>query len=642
MRTGNNITRNNITRNNINRKSGSGFMTVIAILFACFFITGCSDNDDYIIRTFKLTILQTSDMHNRASGLGPFLDYTPGTTGDDTVTGGYARLATMIKEIRDEQSEEDVPVLLVDSGDFFMGTVYDIASDDPVTLKFFTMLDYDAVTLGNHEFDWGPDGLFGLINAGITNGFDIPVVATNMITSDADSADDGLETLTQNGTIVTKKVIEVAAGFKVGILGINGQDSDDKAPNAAPVTFNHDYDFIQGKVDDLRNNDDVQLVIILSHSGIYNDGTGEDNDLANNVSGIDIIASGHEHTATQTAYETGDSDTIIFSPGYFGQWLSRLDLTYNATTGTIQDYTFSLVEIDDSIAGDTAITAIVDSSHTEINTALSGVGVNVDTPVSKIDFSLNKAGASETGIGNLTSDAIRYSAENNKALNDNISYDVGVVAGGVIRGNLTPGSTGILPFADIYGILPLGYSPYDSQALPGYPLMSIYVTAPEIRNVCEIAQVAPSFLGSDYYINVSGIRYDFDTSASLFSGVNAVYLCPVADTYSTTTGPALDLSDTVTLYHAVVDLYALQMMGFATSLGLTVEPKDKNGVILTSADFINQRIDSSANAGVQELKEWMGFMDFLNDKFPAGGSGISETIYGESGTSMGRANIITP
>ncbi|MBT3311333.1 MAG: hypothetical protein HN737_06330 [Desulfobacterales bacterium] len=630
------------TRNDIIRKSDSGIITVIALLFVCFFIAGCSDNDDYSIRTFKLTILQTSDIHNRAGGLGPFLDYTPDTTGDDTVTGGYARLATMIKEIRNEQSGNGVSVLLFDSGDFFMGTVYDIANADPVTLQFFEMLDYDAVTLGNHEFDWGPEGLSGLLNAGITNGFDIPVVATNMITSDADAEDDGLETLVQNGTIVTKKVIEVAAGFKVGILGINGVDSDNKGPNAAPVTFNHQYDFIQGKVDDLRNNDGVQIVIVLSHSGIYSDGTGADDDLANNVSGIDIIASGHEHTATQAAYEAGDSDTIIFSPGWFGQWLSRLDLTYNATTGTIQGYTFSLVEIDDSISGDTDVTAMVESSHSEINTALSSIGMEVDTPVSRIDFNLNKGGASETGIGNLTADAIRYSAENLKTLNDGISYDVGVVASGVIRSNLVPGSTGVLPFADIYSVLSMSYEPPTSESLSGLPLISIYVTAPEIRNVCEIAQVAPGFLNSDYYINFSGIRYDFDSSAALLSGVTAVYLCPTNDIYSTVTGPLLDLSDNVTLYHAVVDIYALQMMGFATLLGLPVEPKDMFGNIIDSADFMNHRIDSSSEAGLQELLEWMGLLNFLDDNFPAVGSGISEVIYGESGTAMGRANIISP
>jgi hypothetical protein len=81
---------------------------------------------------------------------------------------------------------------------------------------------------------------------------------------------------------------------------------------------------------------------------------------------------------------------------------------------------------------------------------------------------------------------------------------------------------------------------------------------------------------------------------------------------------------------------------FKKNYALVTDSKDKDGNILSSADFINQRIDSSSDAGVQELKEWMGFLNFLNDKFPAGGSGISEAIYGESGTAMGRANIITP
>jgi hypothetical protein len=104
----------------------------------------------------------------------------------------------------------------------------------------------------------------------------------------------------------------------------------------------------------------------------------------------------------------------------------------------------------------------------------------------------------------------------------------------------------------------------------------------------------------------------------------------------------LDLSDNVTLYHAVVDIYALQMMSFATALGLPVEPKDMFGSIINSADFMDHRIDSSSEAGLQELLEWMGLLNFLDDNFPAGGSGISEAVYGDTGTAMGRANIINP
>ena len=116
-------------------------------------LTGCDSltSDD----TVTFTLLQTSDMHSHAGGFGPSLDYTPEDNSDnDSVLGGYTRIASIIAAVRNEQEEEGNPVVVVDSGDFFMGTVYDMAITNPISLKFFQMVGYDAITLGNHEFDW--------------------------------------------------------------------------------------------------------------------------------------------------------------------------------------------------------------------------------------------------------------------------------------------------------------------------------------------------------------------------------------------------------------------------------------------------------------------------------------------------------
>ena len=226
------------------------------------------DGDD---DTVIFTILQTSDLHHHSSGYGPFLDYTPlDTTDNDGVLGGYSRLATIIGQIRAEQAEKDVPVMLFDSGDFLMGTTYDLTVDNPIGFQFFNLMDYDAITLGNHEFDWSQAGLAMLLqNAIVEGGFDVPIVATNTeIPGDAE-----LNYFRFTGNIVDKKSIELSNGLKVGILGLMGEDADDKAPVAPPVTFNHDYSFIQQNVDDLKNDDEAQVVIALSHTGVENDGS---------------------------------------------------------------------------------------------------------------------------------------------------------------------------------------------------------------------------------------------------------------------------------------------------------------------------------------------------------------------------------
>jgi len=163
------------------------------------------------------TILQTSDVHHHASGYGPFLDYTPlDTTDSDSVTGGYARLATLINRIRAEQADKGIPTLLFDSGDFTMGTVYDLSAADPISLKFISMMGYDAVTLGNHEFDWSPSGLAMMLANGAASGFNVAVVASNTLIPEGNP----LQAIKDAGLIVEKKVIEYPYGVKVGVLGI--------------------------------------------------------------------------------------------------------------------------------------------------------------------------------------------------------------------------------------------------------------------------------------------------------------------------------------------------------------------------------------------------------------------------------------
>lgn len=604
--------------------------------------------------TVLVTVLQTSDLHHHAVGYGPFLDYSPDTLNDDDVTGGYARIATVINQVRAEQAAKDVPVMLLDSGDFLMGTNYDLTAADPLAFKFFTMMEYDAVTLGNHEFDWSPAGLSMLLNNAFTNGFSTPVIATNMVTDGkTGTSDDGLEYFKGIGRISGKGVIELDNGLKVGLLGLMGEDADEKAPIAPPVTFNHDFDFIQSKVDELKNNDGAQLIVALSHSGVSSSGEGDDANLANGVDGIDLIASGHEHTATHEAFN--ESGTLIFSPGAYGRYVSRMDVAYSISQGRIVDSKFALIEIDDKIEGDPYIQGMIGLYNDGINAALAPLGVALDSPISQTDFSLTLRSLQESTLGNLIADANRTIATQAAAYSaDPTPFAFSVVPSGVIRHNIDPGKTGVITFADIYNTLPLGISPDQSQPLPGYPLMSVYLTAAEIRNVLEAGLTLAPQLGSDYYLNFSGVRVTYNiTMAPYLQGVSSVKLCGNAlpapygdqDFFCTSCDTELDLAGT-DLYRCVVDLYAMQMMHVITyaSYGmLPIVPKHADGSPINMgnpADYLLCRIDADpATSGVQELKEWMPLWKYLGNVF---GAGIPDTIYGSQGIAMGRITVPTP
>lgn len=610
-------------------------------ILICLFVyafTGCgNDSGSSGNDTISFTILQTSDVHHHATGYGPQSDYTPLDTGDsDSVLGGYARIAALVQGIRADAAAREETVLLFDSGDFTMGTIYDLTASDPAAFRFLDSLGYDAVTLGNHEFDWGIQGLSELVEAARQSGFEVPIVASNMITDPQDAGDDDIEALIAENVVVASKIIEISSEVQVGVLGVMGPDADSVAPLNEPVTFDQGYAFLQGKVDALRAGG-ADIVVLLSHSGVLADGTGEDVDIAENVTGIDIIASGHTHTATTAELIKGASNTIIFAPGEYGSYLSKLNIRFSKGQNKIIGHEFELLRVDDTVAGDESMQEMVLSYQSVIADALSALGVSADTVISKTGFDLEKRPIQETGFGDLVADAIRKAATDLDTAAD--PYDLSVIASGVIRDNIYRGKSGNILFSDVYNALPLGFSPY-GDAAPGYPMMSLYVNAAEIRNICEISASGAPLLGDDYYLNISGIRYDYNPSNALFAKVTAVYLCDPADVNTVTAGTALDLADETTLYHVAVNLYALEMMDLITSDDIQIIPKDQFGTPLSPSSY--PRIDISADAGVQELKEWMALNYFLGTFYPATGAGIPAPVYGDLGTALGRANDVTP
>jgi 5'-nucleotidase / UDP-sugar diphosphatase len=125
------------------------------------------------------TILHTNDMHSSFIGMGPSADYTPFVLNNDATLGGYARLAALIAK-RKESRQGQGPVLVLDAGDYSMGTAFAAATREiGGELKLMGMMGYDATTFGNHEFDLGPDGLGRSISVAAKTGRVPKMVASN-------------------------------------------------------------------------------------------------------------------------------------------------------------------------------------------------------------------------------------------------------------------------------------------------------------------------------------------------------------------------------------------------------------------------------------------------------------------------------
>lgn len=640
---------------------------VLLCLFAC-------SDDPYELKegqSVTFTLLQTTDVHHHVAGTGPSSLY--GDESFDTTLGGYSRLATAINEIRTENTAREIPTIVVDSGDYFMGTVYDLSlGQSPAALSFISAMDYDAVTIGNHELDYGPGALSGFFNLAVARGFDVPVVVSNMVTDDTDDADDGLAALFDDGVFEESLMLTLSNGLKVGIIGLLGKSAESDAAMKSPLTFVNDMNddeeiaWIQSRIDVLKA-EGAHVVIALSHSGITDpDGSpsGDDMALADAVTGIDIIASGHNHEVTGDVVT--ENGTRIICAGRYGENLAQLDVTVVIGSG-VDVATLSNHTMDSSVAlSDTIESYLVAPLETAINTFLTGAGlpeIHQIVATTDSDNMSIPASAGETGMGNLAADSVRYVAGGS-------AISLGLVANGVIRNGYDENQS--ISFSDLYNTLPLGMTPDTAnQTSPGYPLLLVYMDAASITSLCNLAALTiaasdETFMGylysvdneayqtllnfkSDYYLNISGLRFTYGSDYSVDTSSIALYdptdyPCQgVASTQLTSIGGAY--------IPCVLDLY-MAMMFLDTTLqrllsnaGLSITPyldgSGSDAMILSSENVMDARIDmDSTTDGVQEIKEWMALLDYVTDTTTGLASTIPDSFYGSTAIEIGNASRV--
>jgi 5'-nucleotidase/UDP-sugar diphosphatase len=141
----------------------------------------------------KIVILHTNDLHSRLNGYAPESEYSPLTIKDDSTTGGFARIATIIKN---EKEQNTGTTLVIDAGDFLMGTLFHYL--EPATgfqLRLMKEMDYDVACLGNHEFDFGTEKLAEIINSSVRAGEIPSLLLGNAVFDKNDTQDDSFEQL---------------------------------------------------------------------------------------------------------------------------------------------------------------------------------------------------------------------------------------------------------------------------------------------------------------------------------------------------------------------------------------------------------------------------------------------------------------
>ena len=555
--------------------------------------------------TSELVILHTNDLHSHLMGHGPNADYSPATTGDDTTLGGYARLAAQVKAER--TAAGTTPLLLLDGGDFLMGTAFPmLGTTKSVEMIEMGLMGYDAIVLGNHEFDWTPSALAGFIKAAVTGGFKVPLLATNMKFDATKTEDDTLAALETSGAIKRTFVKTLSNGVKVGFFGILGKGAVSVAPNAAPVTFEAAATSAKAAIKQLRTTDKVDLVIAISHSGTDTAGKGDDADMAAAAPGIDVIISGHTHSALTKPFLVGS--TWIVQTGSYGRALGKLilNLHENKTT-SVKSY--KLIPIDDTIKGDAATqTRIVDYIK-DLDAILVGSGMSYRKVIAETTADLTLPDYQEALLGNLVTDS--YIGVISK-LQPSDPPVIAVESPGVMRDEVYKGKTGQLWFADLYRALPLGIG-LDKQ--PGYPLLTIHLNGTEIKTVAEVTALAKTFGNNDYFLSLSGLQMEYDDSKLIFGKVTSL---------KDSAGKAIEITSTTKCYKVAANYYIYMLMGLLKNMGAPPIIPKKSDCKTAITDIKAHFVDADpTKTGIQELKPYQALIQYMsaftdtdNDKIP--------------------------
>lgn len=254
---------------------------------------------------FTLTILHTNDTHAR---IDPF------PSGRYKGMGGVTRRAAMVRRIRNEQAH----VLLLDAGDVFQGTPYFNFYKGKLDFDVMSQMQYDAGTLGNHEFD---NGIEGFVSSAQVARF--PFVNANYEVSK-----------TPLKEIIKPYIIKERNGLKIGIFGLGVNLEGLISPlTYQDLVFMDSVAIAREMVQELRGQQQCDLVICLSHLGYrYDDDTVSDRVIAQQVKGIDLIIGGHTHTFLEQPEVFTDDEgktTLVNQVGFAGIHLGRIDYHFD-------------------------------------------------------------------------------------------------------------------------------------------------------------------------------------------------------------------------------------------------------------------------------------------------------------------------
>ena len=553
--------------------------------------------------TKQIDVLFTHDTHSHLDSFSTIVN------GEQKEVGGFAKIKTLINE----KKKEDPDTLILDGGDFSMGTLIQTVYDtEAAELRMLGYLGYDVTTFGNHEFDYRSQGLANMLKAAKSSGETLPeIVVCNVDWDSMEKAglNDGQKQIQSAfETYGVKDYVMVQKGdVKIAVVGVFGKDALECAPTCE-LSFKDPVEAVKKTVEEIKKNEEADMIACVSHGGTWEDESkSEDELLAKAVPDLDLIISGHTHSELQKAIRHGN--TYIVSCGEYGRNLGSLSMTQNSD-GRWNLSAYELISVSENVKADKATQERIDALMDTVDTNyLADFGYTRKEVLAQNDVefnSLEEMGTEhkELNLGDIMADAYVYAVENSEYYDGN-PVDVAVVPSGTVRDTYTKGD---ITVEDVYNSFSLGIG---KDGVAGYPLINAYLTGKELKLVAEVDASISDFM-TTARLYCSGLNFTYNPHRMILNKVTDCYLTR-AD------GERTEIEDDK-LYHVVTDLYTGQMLGSVMKMSyglLSLEPKDKDGNPIENLE------DHAVMEGDKELKAWDAIARYMQSFDDADGDGIA-------------------
>lgn len=429
---------------------------------------------------YTLHIIHINDLHSR---IEPISKYDSTCSAEDNEAGecfgGVARVATKINELRQELEGENV--LVLDAGDQYQGSLFYTTYKGDVEAEFMNYIGFDAMAVGNHEFDDGDEGLAKLVD-----NVDFPVVSGNIDVSQTDVL---------AGKVEDHIVLEVG-GQKIGIVSALATDTDETSSPSDAVAFSDEIESLQADVDALEA-EGVDMIIALNHVGV-----NKDMEIAEAVDGLDAVVGGHSHTKFSNteegamAYPTMVGDVPVVQAYAYSKYVGHLTLTFD-DEGNVTDASGDTILLDASVEEDPTVVARVKELGAPIEELKSKV---IGESTARIEGSRDVCRAEECEMGNLVADAMLDRVKDQ-------GIQIAIQNGGGLRSSIDAGE---MTMGEVLTVLPF------QNTLATFELTGEGVVEALENGVSQLAD------GAGRFPQVAGLKYTFDAEAEPGSRISDV------------------------------------------------------------------------------------------------------------------------